>query len=80
MKINLSINGVTLTLEVSLEEEQYYRKAAGLLNSLIGDYSNKYNNLTHQQLLTMVALDVAVNEQKRESELHQITQTLGDLL
>lgn len=78
MTINLTINGNSLRLEVEPDEEKYYRQAARLLNNLIDEYVPRFKTLSHDQILTLISLDVAVNLCRSEAQLNEITGMLSE--
>lgn len=76
MTINLNINGKTCRLVVNPEEEKDFRDARKLVCELIESYRNRYNSMSAEDVLTRVALDVAVNYIIKERELSEIADEL----
>lgn len=77
--INLKINGEFYRLEIDPEKEEHYRKAGKLLNDTIASYNLKFNEISYYKLLTMVALDMAVNLVKTEADLDDANHIISEL-
>lgn len=77
--IKLKINGVSYHLEIDPEKEEFYRKAGKLLNDTIASYNLKFNTIPYNDLLSMVALDMAVNLVKTEADLDDANHIIAEL-
>ena len=67
--ITVRINGFTTKLSIPAEREEIYRKAAKILNERIAIYNQKYS-LPYQDILSMVAYEMAVEAMSLESQYH----------
>lgn len=67
--ITVRINGFTTKLSIPAEREEIYRKAAKILNERIAVYNQKYS-LPYQDILSMVAYEMAVEAVSLESQYH----------
>ena len=67
--ITVRINGFTTKLSIPAEREEIYRKAARILNERIAVYNQKYS-LPYQDILSMVAYEMAVEAMSLESQYH----------
>ena len=67
--ITVRINGFTTKLSIPAEREEIYRKAAKILNERIAVYNQKYS-LPYQDILSMVAYEMAVEAMSLESQYH----------
>lgn len=77
--INLNINGISFRLEIDSTKEEIYRKAAKMLNDTITSYNLKFNTANYIDLLSMVALDMAVNLVKAETDLGDANNIISEL-
>lgn len=76
MIIKLNINGVNCKLDVEQEGEKDFRDAGRMVVDLIHSYRSQFNRLPQEEVLTRVALDLAVNLVQRENELAEIEEVL----
>ena len=67
--ITVRINGFTTKLSIPAEREEIYRKAAKILNERIAVYNQRYS-LPYQDILSMVAYEMAVEAMSLESQYH----------
>ena len=67
--ITVRINGFTTKLSIPAEREEIYGKAAKILNERIAVYNQKYS-LPYQDILSMVAYEMAVEAMSLESQYH----------
>lgn len=67
--ITVRINGFTTKLSIPAEREEIYRKAAKILNERIAVYNQKYS-LPYQDILSMVAYEMAVEAMSLESQYY----------
>ena len=72
--ITVRINGFTTKLSIPAEREEIYRKAAKILNERIAVYNQKYS-LPYQDILSMVAYEMAVEAMSLESQYHSTPLT-----
>ncbi len=59
--INLIIDNTSYPLTVKVSEEPYYRKAAQIVKSKLAAYSSQYGGEGGVRVMTMVALDIAMD-------------------
>lgn len=76
MTVNLNINGKNCKLNVERDEEKTFRDAGRLVGDLIKSYHNRFNLMSSEDVLTRVALDLAVNLVERERELDELEGVL----
>ncbi|MBQ0008437.1 MAG: cell division protein ZapA [bacterium] len=76
MTVNLNINGKNCKLNVERDEEKTFRDAGRLVEDLIKSYHNRFNLMSSEDVLTRVALDLAVNLVERERELDELEEVL----
>ncbi|MCQ2343378.1 MAG: cell division protein ZapA [Paludibacteraceae bacterium] len=76
MTIKVNINGIVSKLDVEEEEEKDFRDAGKMVVELIGTYRKRFGRLPEEEILTRVALDLAVNLVKNEKELAEIEEVL----
>lgn len=67
--ITIRINGLMTKLSIPEEKEEVYRKAAKLLNERIDVYNRKFS-LPYQDILSMVAYEMAVEAVTLETQQH----------
>lgn len=86
IKVNIANRPYRLKIK-SEEEEAIIRKSAGHLTKLIDDYSSKYHYNDYQDLLAMIALQLAnssislnQNIDYRDTELTEKLQEIDDFL
>ena len=72
MTINLNINGKNCRLNIERSEEETFRAAGSLVNDLIESYHNQFSTLSSEDILTRVALDLAVNLKQAENQLSEL--------
>ncbi len=71
-QINVRIGSVTLPMPIERSEEELIRKAAKMINETLDEYSKKYKVDDREILLSMTALNNAVEllkEQKKQDIL-----------
>lgn len=67
--ITIRINGFTTKLSIPAEREEVYRKAAKVLNERIAVYNQEFS-LPYQDILSMVAYEMAVEAMSLENQYH----------
>lgn len=77
--IKLHINGIPFRLDIDPAKEEIYRKAGKMLNDTITSYNLKFNTAPYTDLLSMVALDMAVNLVKTENDLDDANHIISEL-
>lgn len=79
--ISLRIDCHTIRLEVPIEQEEMYRKAAQTLNDTYQDYMRRYPDLTTDKLWVYTALTVAVNLHSdiREKDMGPVLERVAAL-
>lgn len=79
--INLVLDAHRVALNVERDKEEFYRKAADLLNQRYTHYLRTHEAASAEQLWVYVALDVAVNlcSDMREKSLEPVAAQLGEL-
>lgn len=87
--INILINGVRMPLTIPREEEVLYRDAEKLLNNYLIKYRERYNQHSMEEILTIVAYQLAVIITKQNmnqdvtplaQKIQNLNQELGKLL
>jgi len=79
IKVNIANRPYRLKIN-SEEEEEVIRKSAEHIESLINDYSGKYHYNDHQDLLAMIALQLANNSLSLEKHVDYRDTDLVDQL
>lgn len=64
--INVQIEGFRMPLRISRADEEVYRKAEKTVVELIARFQKLYNQRTYEEILKMVAFQLAVNISKEE--------------
>lgn len=81
--IKVLIAGRPYSLEVSKDEEELVRKAAGVLNETIQEYSANYEYKDQQDLFAMISLQHVANSLRLEEEKsfkdEELKQKLSDI-
>lgn len=89
--ISLTIANRPYRLVINKEQEEFFRKAAKLIDKKAKEYSSNYAHKDNQDLLAMVALEYTVGylqnekqtsdeDQKMNQQLENIDRALTDLL
>lgn len=65
--IRIVLNGVTMPLTIPREDEEIYRNAEKLVNKYLEHYSMQYSQRSIEQVLTLVAYQLAVMVAKRDT-------------
>ncbi|MFV0392032.1 MAG: cell division protein ZapA [Paludibacteraceae bacterium] len=64
--INILLNGVRLPLKIRREDEEIYRNAEKLVNKYLEKYRNHYNQRSMEEILTIIAYQIAVIASKQD--------------
>lgn len=64
--INVKIGGFRLPLNISRKDEEIYRNAEKAVNKLLLEYQQKYNQRSAEEILSLVAYQLAVALSKKE--------------
>lgn len=64
--INVQIGGLRLPLRIARKDEELYRKAEKLLVKQLADYQQKYSQRPTEEILILVAYQLAVMVLKQE--------------
>jgi len=64
--INVQIGGLRLPLRIARKDEELYRKAEKLLVKHLADYHQKFSQRPTEELLILVAYQLAVMVSKQE--------------
>lgn len=66
--INIVTNGVRMPLTIPRKDEEIYRDAEKVLNTYIQRFLDKYSQKSMEEILTLVAFQLAVIIVKQEKE------------
>jgi len=64
--INVVISGTRLPLNIPRKDEELYRKAEKLVNKYLDRYQKQYNQRSIEEILILVAFQIAVIVSKQE--------------
>lgn len=64
--INVRIGGFRLPLNIARKDEEVYRSAEKRVNTILLDYQQKYNQRSAEEILSIVAYQLALASSKRE--------------
>ena len=64
--INVKIGGFRLPLNILRKDEELYRNAEKKVNKLLLEYQQKYNQRSSEEILSIVAYQLAVALSKRD--------------
>lgn len=83
IRINLLVGNQTTPVIIQREQEEYYRKAAKLINEKLGRYETTYPFQSHEKYLSTALLDFAVRtvlyeNQKDQSPYAETLQRLSE--
>jgi len=79
IKVNIANRPYRLKIR-SEEEEEQIRKSAEHIDSLINDYGGKYHYNDHQDLLAMIALQLANNSLSLTAQIDYRDNEMSDQL
>jgi cell division protein ZapA (FtsZ GTPase activity inhibitor) len=79
IKVNIANRPYRLKIR-SEEEEEQIRKSAEHIESLINDYGGKYHYNDHQDLLAMIALQLANNSLSLTTQIDYRDNEMSDQL
>jgi len=79
IKVNIANRPYRLKIR-SEEEEEQIRKSAEHIESLINDYGGKYHYNDHQDLLAMIALQLANNSLSLTAQIDYRDNEMSDQL
>jgi len=79
IKVNIANRPYRLKIQTE-EEEELVRKSAEHIESLINDYSSKYHYKDHQDLLAMIALQLANNNVSMKNHIGYRDNEMSDQL
>ena len=79
--INVKIGGFRLPLNIPRKNEELYRKAEKLVNRILLEYQQKYNQRPQEEVLSIVAyqLAVALNKQEFTEDTSPIVDKIEEL-
>lgn len=79
--IHVQIGGLKLPLRIARQDEEVYRKAEKLLTRYLNDYQAKFNQRSTEEILILVAYQLAVMVSKKETaeEIAPIAERLKKL-
>jgi cell division protein ZapA len=66
LKINVQIGGLKLPLQIARNDEEMYRKAEKMVVRYMDKYHKQYNNRPTEEILILVAYQIAVLLSKQE--------------
>ena len=58
--INILLNGVRIPLKIHREDEEIYRNAEKIVNKYLRQYREMYSQRSMEEILTLVAFQIAV--------------------
>lgn len=64
--INVQISGLRMPLNIPRKDEELYRKAEKMVNSYLAKFQKLYNQRPSEEILIMVAFQIAVIVSKQE--------------
>jgi cell division protein ZapA (FtsZ GTPase activity inhibitor) len=64
--INVQISGMRIPLNIPRSDEELYRKAEKLVNRYLEKYQKQYNQRPSEEILILVAFQIAVIVSKQE--------------
>ena len=64
--INVQISGLRMPLNIPRRDEELYRKAEKLVNTYLARFQKMYNQRPSEEILIMVAFQIAVIVSKQE--------------
>jgi len=64
--INVQISGLRMPLNIPRKDEELYRKAEKLVNTYLARFQKMYNQRPSEEILIMVAFQIAVIVSKQE--------------
>ncbi|MBP5457347.1 MAG: cell division protein ZapA [Paludibacteraceae bacterium] len=76
LTINLTIGPYRFSPTVDRSEEGDYRKATEHINAKIADWRNKASKFTEAQVLSVVALELAVELMKSENSRKELVSAM----
>ncbi|OJV39016.1 MAG: hypothetical protein BGO29_03195 [Bacteroidales bacterium 36-12] len=76
--INVQIGGFPIALKIPRKDEEIYRNAEKLVTKLIEEYNSLYNQRAYEDILKLVAFQLAVRVSK--SALHEDPSPLSGQL
>lgn len=65
--INILLNGVRMPLKIRREDEEIYRNAEKIVNKYLEQYRRQFSQRSMEEILTLVAYQLAVIVSKQES-------------
>jgi len=79
--INILINGVRMPLTIPRQDEVLYRDAEKLLNNYLIKYQGRYNQRSMEEVLTVVAYQLAViiTKQNMNQDVSPLAQTIQNI-
>lgn len=78
-KITLKIGRLSFNPEVERSDEEIYRKAVVAINSKIEKFRKKSSKLTDEQVLSLVALELAVQMLNRDADCNELVAEMNKL-
>ena len=78
LQINVNIAEKNFPLQVEVEKEHIYRRAAKVLNSRLLDYRRKYESMSDKDFLGMLAYEYLVQTLKKNDDI-AVDVSLKDL-
>ena len=64
--INVQISGLRMPLNIPRKDEELYRKAEKMVNTYLNQFQKLYNQRPSEEILIMVAFQIAVIVSKQE--------------
>jgi len=64
--INVQISGLRMPLNIPRKDEELYRKAEKMVNTYLNQFQKLYNQRPTEEILIMVAFQIAVIVSKQE--------------
>jgi len=79
--INILINGVRMPLKIKREDEELYRNAEKIVNKYLEQYRNQLNQRSMEEILTIVAyqLAVIVSKQNTSQDLVPLVEKMKEI-
>lgn len=79
--INILLNGVRMPLNIRREDEEIYRNAEKLVNKYLEYYRKQYSQRSMEEILTIVAYQVAVivSRQEMREDIEPLAEKIKEL-
>lgn len=69
LTIRLNLHDIELTVKIPREDEEYYRKAAKLINGVVNSYASIFKGRKgDKEILYMALIDIALRYEKQKGQ------------